>query len=217
LQLTLRSAGRQDHSIAGALCHAGSLALRQQLLHHRRRCTGNDAMLKKIGLVLVALVAALLLFAATRPNSFSVERRIVIQAPPEKIQPLIVDFHRWADWSPWEKLDAAMKRIFGGPPAGVGATYAWQGNKDVGSGRMEVKTAALDKVSIQLDFIEPFEARNTADFMLSPKERGTEVRWVMFGPAPFVTKLMGVFVSMDSMIGKDFELGLAQLKVAAEK
>ena len=174
-------------------------------------------MLKKIGLVLVALVAALLLFTATRPDSFSVERRIVIQAPPEKIQPFIADFHRWADWSPWERLDPAMKRTFGGPPAGVGATYAWQGNKDVGSGRMEVKAAAPDKVRIQLDFIEPFEGHNMTDFVLASKEGGTEVRWVMSGPAPFVSKLMGVFVSMDSMIGKDFEKGLAQLKVAAEK
>ena len=105
-------------------------------------------MLKKIGLVIVVLVAALLLFAATRPDSFSVERRITIQAPPDRIQPLIADFHRWADWSPWEKLDPAMQRTFGGPPAGVGATYGWQGNKDVGRGCMEVKAAAPDKVSI---------------------------------------------------------------------
>jgi hypothetical protein len=174
-------------------------------------------MLKKIGLVFVALLVALLLFAATRPNSFSVERRIVIQAPADKIQPLLADFHRWSDWSPWEKLDPAMKRDFGGAPAGVGATYGWRGNKDVGSGHMEVKSVAPDKVSIQLDFIEPFEGHNTSDFMLAPKDGGTEVRWVMFGPAPFVSKLMGVFVSMDSMIGKDFEKGLAQMKVAAEK
>ena len=174
-------------------------------------------MLKKIGLAIVVLVAGLLLFAATRPDSFSVERRIVIQATPQKIQPLIADFHLWAEWSPWEKLDPAMKRTFGGQAAGAGATYAWQGNKDVGSGRMEIKSAAPDKVSIQLDFIEPFEGHNTAEFMLAPRDGGTEVRWVMFGPATFVTKLMGVFVSMDSMIGKDFEKGLAQLKTAAEK
>jgi hypothetical protein len=167
--------------------------------------------------VLLALVAALLLFATTRPGSFSVERRIVIQAPAQKIQPLIADFHRWADWSPWEKLDPAMQRRFGGPAAGVGATYDWQGNKDVGSGHMEVKAAAPDQVSIQLDFIEPFEGHNTTNFMLAPKDGGTEVRWVMFGPAPFLTQLMGLFVSMDAMIGKDFDKGLAQLKAAAER
>ncbi len=174
-------------------------------------------MLKKIFFALVALVVAVLLYATTRPDSFSVERRVVIQAPPEKVQGLIADFHRWSDWSPWEKLDPAMKRTFGGPAAGVGATYAWLGNKDVGSGRMEVKTVAPEKVSIQLDFIEPFEGHNMTDFMLSPKDGGTEVRWVMTGPSTFVTKLMGVFVSMDSMVGKDFEKGLAQLKAAAEK
>jgi uncharacterized protein YndB with AHSA1/START domain len=174
-------------------------------------------MLKKIGLAVVVLVAAVLLFAATRPDSFSVERRIVIQAPPEKIQPLIVDFHRWAEWSPWEKLDPLMKRTFGGPPAGVGASYGWQGNKDVGSGHMEVKSATPDKVSIQLDFIEPFEGHNTTDFLLAPQAGGTEVRWVMSGPAPYISKLMGVFVSMDAMIGNDFQKGLSQLKAAAEK
>jgi len=174
-------------------------------------------MLKKAGLVVVALLAALLVFAATRPDSFRVERRTVIQAPPQRILPLIADFHRWAEWSPWEKLDPAMTRTFGGPPAGVGATYAWAGNRDVGSGRMEVKTTAPDKVSIQLDFIEPFEGHNMADFLLAAQDGGTELRWVMSGPAPFVTKLMGVFVSMDAMIGKDFEKGLAQLKTAAEK
>ena len=174
-------------------------------------------MLRKIGLVLVALIGALLLFAATRPDSFRVERRIVVQAPPDKIQPLLADFHRWADWSPWEKLDPAMRRSFSGPPAGVGAVYAWQGNSAVGSGRMEVRQAAPDQVRIQLDFIEPFEGHNMTDFLLSPKDGGTEVRWVMSGPATFVTKLMGVFVSMDAMVGKDFEKGLSQLKAVAEK
>jgi hypothetical protein len=174
-------------------------------------------MLRKIGFVLVALFSALLVFAATRPDSFRVERSTVIQAPLDKIQPLIADFHRWADWSPWEKLDPAMKRTFGGAPAGVGATYGWQGNKDVGSGRMEIQSSAPNKVTIQLDFIEPFEGHNTADFLLAPRDGGTEVRWIMFGPAPFISKLMGVFVSMDSMIGKDFEKGLAQMKVAAER
>jgi hypothetical protein len=174
-------------------------------------------VLKKLGLALVALIAALLLFAATRPDSFRVERRILVQAPPEKIQPLIADFHRWTDWSPWEKLDPAMKRTYSGATAGVGAIYGWQGNKDVGSGRMEVKAAGADKVSIQLDFIEPFEGHNTADFLLAAQGGATEVRWVMFGPSPFISKLMGVFVSMDSMIGKDFEKGLTQLKAASER
>lgn len=173
-------------------------------------------MLKKIALGLVVAVAAVLLFALTRPDSFRVERRIVIQADAARIQPLIADFHRWADWSPWEKLDPVMHRDFGGPASGVGATYAWQGNKDVGSGRMAVREATPLRVAIQLDFIEPFEGHNTAEFTLAPQAAGTEVLWAMHGPMPYVSKLMTVFVSMDSMIGKDFEKGLAQLKTAAE-
>jgi hypothetical protein len=187
------------------------------LQHHRRHRKEEYRMLKKIGLAIVVLIAAVLLFAATRPDSFSVERRIVIQATPDKIQPLISDFHRWAEWSPWEKLDPAMKRTFTGPASGVGAAYGWQGNKDVGSGHMEIKSVAPEKVGIQLDFIEPFEGHNNCDFLLAPKDAGIEVRWVMSGPAPFISKLMGVFVSMDAMIGKDFEKGLAQMKAAAEK
>jgi hypothetical protein len=174
-------------------------------------------MWKKIVLALIGLIAAVLLLAATRPDSFSVERRIVVLAPPDKIVPLIADFHRWADWSPWEKLDPAMQRTFGGPASGVGATYAWQGNSDVGSGRMAVTAVTADKVGIQLDFITPFEGHNTTDFLLAPQGSGTEVRWVMAGPAPFVSKLMGLFISMDTMIGKDFEKGLAQLKATAER
>jgi hypothetical protein len=194
-----------------------SLALQPRLRHHSGPASEGWAMLMKIGIGLLALVAGLLLFATTRPDTFSVERRIVIQAPPEKIQPLLADFHRWAEWSPWEKLDPAMNRTFGGPAAGVGASYSWKGNKDVGSGAMEVKAVAPDKVTIKLDFIEPFEGHNTTDFLLAPRGAGTEVRWVMFGPSPFISKLMGVFVSMDTMIGKDFEKGLTQLKAAAEK
>lgn len=174
-------------------------------------------MLKKIALGLVLALLAVLLFALTRPDSFRVERRIVVQAEAAHIQPLIADFRRWADWSPWEKLDPAMRREFGGPSSGVGATYAWQGNAEVGSGRMAVREATPTRVAIQLDFIEPFEGHNTAEFTLTPQAGGTEVLWVMHGPMPYVSKLMSVFVSMDSMIGPDFEKGLAQLKAAAEK
>jgi hypothetical protein len=174
-------------------------------------------MLKKIGLMIVVALALLLGFAATRPDSFHVERHVLVQAGPEKIQPLIADFHRWQDWSPWEKLDPALQRSFGGPPAGTGSTYAWKGNKDVGEGRMEVKDAAADTVRIQLDFIEPFASRNDVHFTLKPQATSTEVIWAMDGPMPFISKLMSIFVSMDALIGKDFEKGLAQLKVAAEK
>jgi len=173
----------------------------------------------KIVLVVVAvLVVGVLVVAAVRPDDFSVQRSASIQAPPEKIYPMLADFRQWPAWSPWEKLDPEMKRTLGGPASGPGATYAWQGSSKVGAGRMEIKeVTAPAQVRIQLDFIKPFEGHNVTDFTLVPRGDTTEVTWLMRGPAPFVSKLMGVFVDMDKMIGKDFETGLANLKAAAEK
>jgi uncharacterized protein YndB with AHSA1/START domain len=175
-------------------------------------------MLKKIALVIVALVAIVLIYAATRPDSFSVQRTATIKAPPEKVFALINDFHNWSAWSPWEKLDPAMKRTHSGAKSGQGAVYAWLGNSDVGEGRMEItESVPSSKVGIQLDFITPFESKNTTLFTLQPQGDSTQVTWLMQGPAPYVTKLMTVFVSMDKMIGKDFEAGLANLKANAER
>jgi uncharacterized protein YndB with AHSA1/START domain len=175
-------------------------------------------MLKTVLIAVVVVIAGILVFASTRPDSFSVQRTTTVHAPPDKVFALINDFHRWSAWSPWEKLDPEMKRTFGGPDAGVGATKAWTGNSKVGEGRMEIlKTAPASKVDIKLDFIKPFEGHNIAEFTLTPQGENTQVLWVMHGPAPFITKLMGVFVSMDTMIGKDFEAGLANMKAVAEK
>ena len=175
-------------------------------------------MFKTIAIVVVVLIAGVLVFAATRPDAFRVERSVTIKASPEKIYPYFDDFNRWAVWSPWERLDPAMKRTFSGPPTGAGAVYAWQGNSKVGEGRMEIlESSPSSKLLIKLDFIKPFEGHNTAEYTLVPSGDTTQVTWAMYGPAPFVSKLMGVFVSMDSMIGKDFEAGLANLKAAAEK
>ena len=175
-------------------------------------------MFKRILLVVVVLIGALLAYAATRPDSFRVERAAVIKAPPAKVFALIDDFHQWAGWSPWEKRDPAMKRTHSGAASGKGAVYAWEGNGDVGAGRMEIlETTAPSRVLIRLDFIKPFEARNTAEYTLRPEGEATRVTWAMYGPAPFVSKLMQVFVSMDAMIGKDFEQGLANLKALAER
>jgi len=173
----------------------------------------------KIVLVVVAvLVVGVLVVAAVRPDDFSVQRSASIQAPPEKIYPMLADFRQWPAWSPWEKLDPEMKRTLGGPASGPGATYAWQGSSKVGAGRMEIKeVTAPAQVRIQLNFIKPFEGHNVTDFAIVPRGDTTEVTWLMRGPAPFVSKLMGVFVDMDKMIGKDFETGLANLKAAAEK
>jgi uncharacterized protein YndB with AHSA1/START domain len=175
-------------------------------------------MLKTLAIVILLAILGILAFALTRPDTFSVQRTTTIHAPADKVFALINDFHRWGEWSPWEKLDPELKRTFSGAPSGVGTVYEWTGNSKVGAGRMEIlKTAPATKLDIKLDFIKPFEGHNVAEFTLTPKGDDTEVLWVMHGPAPFVTKLMGVFVSMDSMIGKDFEAGLANMKAAAEK
>ena len=174
-------------------------------------------MLKTIAIIAVVLIAAILGYAMTVPDNFRVQRTTSIKAPPEKIFPLINDLHRWGSWSPWEKMDPEMKRTYSGAAAGKGAAYAWQGNSKVGEGRMEIAdTSPPSKVTIKLDFMKPFEAHNTAEFTLEPKGDSTNVTWAMYGPSEFITKVMGVFVSMDKMVGKDFETGLANLKAVAE-
>jgi uncharacterized protein YndB with AHSA1/START domain len=175
-------------------------------------------MLKIILIVVVVLVIALLILAATKPDSFQVQRSASIKAPPEKIFPLIDDFQNWGSWSPYENKDPAMKRTRSGPASGKGAVYEWDGDKNVGKGRMEIKESSpTSKIVIQLDFLKPFEAHNIAEFTLEPQGETTKVTWAMHGPAPFISKLMQVFINFDNMIGKDFEAGLANLKAVAEK
>ena len=175
-------------------------------------------MLKLIALIVVVLLVGVLLYAATRPDSFSVQRSITIKAPPEKVFALINDFHQWTLWSPWEKLDPALQRTYSGAAQGEGAVYAWAGNSKAGSGRMEITSAVpASKILIKLDFIKPFEAHNTAEFTLLPNGDNTTLTWRMYGPNPYIAKLMQVFFSMDKMVGKDFETGLANLKAHAEQ
>jgi hypothetical protein len=175
-------------------------------------------MVKKIFMGLLAAIALLLIFAATRPDSFRVERSIAIQADQSKVYALLNDFHHFASWSPWQSLDPAMKVTHSGAASGQGAIYEWSGNDAVGVGRMEIlKTVPNTSVTVKLDFLKPFEAHNTTEYTLAGTGGTTTVTWAMFGPSPYISKLMGVFVSMDSMIGKDFERGLANLKAVAEK
>jgi len=170
-----------------------------------------------VGVLLLAIVV-LLIYAATQPSAFRVQRSANIQAPPERIFPHINDFHSWGAWSPWEKLDPNLKRTFSGPASGVGSTYAWEGNKKVGQGRMEITEATEpSKIAIKLDFIKPFEAHNTAEFALARNGQSTDLTWAMLGHKPFLFKVMSVFMDMDKMIGKDFEAGLANLKAIAEQ
>lgn len=168
-------------------------------------------------LIILVLVAGLLAYAATRPNSFRVRRSTRIDAPPEKVFPLINDFHQWTAWSPWERMDPNLKRTYSGAEAGKGAIYEWQGNNKVGQGRMEI-VDSFDprKLLIQLDFLKPMKARNMTEFTLEPEGKSTDVHWEMYGASPFMMKLMGVFMPMDKMVGRDFERGLANMKATAE-
>ena len=171
-----------------------------------------------IAVVLAIAIAILLILAATKPNTFSVQRATTVKAPPERIFPLINDFHQWGSWSPYENRDLAMKRSYSGAADGRGAVYGWEGNKNVGSGRMEIlDTSEPSKIVIKLDFFTPFEGHNTAEFTMLPQGDATNLTWRMHGPAPFMSKVMQVFINLDKMIGKDFEIGLANLKRLTEK
>lgn len=168
--------------------------------------------------VLALGVVVVLALAATKPDVFTVQRTASIKAPPEKIFPLINDFKQWTAWSPYEKVDPGMKRTYGATTAGKGATYAWDGNKNVGSGSMEILDApAPQKVTIKLDFTKPFEAHNIAEFTLVPAGDVTNVTWSMRGPTPFFGKIIHVFMDMDKMVGGSFAEGLGNLKAIAEK
>ncbi|SDG67132.1 Polyketide cyclase / dehydrase and lipid transport [Bradyrhizobium sp. Rc2d] len=171
-----------------------------------------------IAIVLVAGIAAVLVFALTKPDTFRVERSLAVKAPADAIYPVVADFRRWTAWSPYEGRDPAMQRTFGGTAEGKGATYAWDGNNNVGAGHMEILEAnAPSRLCINLDFERPFEGHNSAEFTFVPQGDATLVTWAMSGPAPFLSKVMQVFINMDNMIGKDFEAGLASLKKLTEK
>ena len=171
-----------------------------------------------IAVILAVIIAAILILAATKPATLRVQRAISINAPPERIFSLISDFHQWLSWSPYEQKDPAMKRTYSGAERGSGAVYAWDGDKNVGSGRMEIlETSAPQKIVIKLDFFTPFEGHNTAEFTMLPQGDGTHVTWLMHGPANFMSRLIQVFINLDKMIGKYFEAGLANLKTLTEK
>jgi len=178
-------------------------------------------MLKKIAvslfLVITLAIVAVLSIAATRPPTYHVERGQSMAAPPEAVFAVLNDFHRFHEWSPWQKLDPAMKVTFGGPPTGVGSSYAWVGNADAGEGRMTI-TAVEPPGSLtqKLEFLKPFKDECLVHFAIAPESGGSRVTWAIDGNYNFVSKVMCLFVSMDKMMGKDFEAGLASLKQVAE-
>ena len=174
-------------------------------------------MLKKVAVALAVLVVVLAGVIATRPDSYRVERSAAVAAPPALLFAMVDDFHNWSAWSPWEKLDPGMKRTFAGPSAGVGAKYAWAGNDQVGEGRMTiVESQPPDRIAIKLEFLKPWESTSDTLFRFGPQGAGTRVSWAMEGRHNFMSKAFSLFASMDSMVGPDFEKGLAEIKRLAE-
>src|SRR3569832_582267 len=173
-----------------------------------------------VAVILAVAIAIVLFLASSKPATFAIQRSAVMQAPAEAVFPLINNFHQWTKWSPWEYKDPALKRTYSGAESGKGAIYAWEGNKNVGSGRMEILDASSpSKITIKLDFLKPFEAHNMAEFTFVPERdaKATNVIWVMRGASSFMSKLMQVFMDFDKMVGRDFETGLVNLKTRTEK
>jgi uncharacterized protein YndB with AHSA1/START domain len=171
-----------------------------------------------IGIVIVAAIAAVLIIAATKPDTFRVQRSATIAAPANKIFPHLIDYQRWPAWSPYEKKDPAMNRTFSGPATGPGAIYEWDGDKNVGKGRIEVTEVSPNaRLVFNLDMLKPFEAHNKGEFTLQPQGNATVVTWAMSGRTPYFFKILKLFCNMDRMVGGDFEKGLADLKAIAEK
>lgn len=174
-------------------------------------------MLRSILLVLVLVIAAFLIAAATRPDHFSVTRSTIIQAPPATVFALVNDFHQWEDWSPWAKVDPNAKNSFEGPASGVGAVFKWSGNNDVGEGGMTItESKPAELIKLDLVFKRPMEGTNLTVFTFKPEGAGTNVSWTMSGDNNFISKMIGLIINCDKMVGGMFEKGLASMKTLAE-
>ncbi len=174
-------------------------------------------MFETIAIVFIALIVAALAFAATRPGTIHVERSTNIKAAPEKIFPFINDFRLWNEWTPYNK-DPAMKKTYSGSASGKGSMYAWDGNKDVGQGEISITDSTLPhEVAFDLHMIKPFEGHSSVVFTLSKSGDSTQVTWSLVGKQNYIAKIMGLIFNMDKMVGGDFDVGLARLKVAAER
>jgi hypothetical protein len=149
-------------------------------------------------------------------SAFEVSRSTSISADPARVHGLVNDFHEWPKWSPWEDLDPAMQRTYSGAESGVGAHYAWDGNRKAGQGSMEITSSTPERIALTVIFLKPFKATNDIEFSLLPTADGTEVTWTMRGVQKGLMAVIGKVMPMDRMVGKDFEKGLARLKVAAE-
>jgi hypothetical protein len=174
-------------------------------------------MLIYILIALAAIVVLLFIVVALRPADFRISRSSTISAPAPALFAQVNDLHNWSAWSPWEKIDPAMKKTYEGAPAGIGAIYSWIGNSKVGEGRMTVtESRPNDMIRIKLEFQKPFKATNTAEFTFKPEGNQTTVTWSMSGKNNFMVKAFGLLMNMDKMVGGEFEKGLAQMKTVAE-
>jgi len=178
----------------------------------------KKSLLKKIASTVVCLILILVIVIATRDPDCRIQRSITINAPAAAAYALVSDFHQWGNWSPWEKVDPSMKRTFSDKASGTGATYYWIGNNEVGEGKMTMlQCDEPNKVVIQLDFIKPMTATNTATFTFDKQPDGTKVTWLMEGKKNFIAKAFSMVVNVDKMVGSQFETGLSAMKQAAEK
>lgn len=176
-------------------------------------------MVRKILIILAGLIVGLLILISMQPAEYTVTRSATIAAPPDQVFALVNDFHKWDAWSPWAKLDPAMKTTYEGAAAGTGAIYSWAGNDKVGEGRMTItESQPSDRLAIKLEFLKPFASTSQTDFTFKGDGGGTNVTWTMNGQNNFMSKAFGLFMGgMDKMVGPDFEKGLAQMKAEAEK
>jgi hypothetical protein len=167
--------------------------------------------------VVAIIIFSVVVYALRRPDTFYVNRSVVINSSPDKIFPLINDLHLWEGWTPYNK-DPAMKKTFSGSANGVGALYAWEGDKNVGQGNIAiVESESPVKITLELNMIKPFAGQNKVVFSLKDVGDITTVIWRMDGKQNFMMKVMGLIINMDRMVGKDFEAGLSKLKTLAEQ
>ena len=174
-------------------------------------------MILNVVLVLAVLLVVFLIYVATRPSAFAISRNAVIPVKPDRIFEIVNDFHKWNDWSPWAKLDPNSKTTFGGATSGVGAEFAWDGNGQVGAGRMKItETVPGETIKLDLVFLRPMQATNLTVFTFQPEANGTRVTWTMSGTNGFMGKLFGVFVNCDKMVGDQFEKGFENMKTVLD-
>ncbi|MBL9169097.1 MAG: SRPBCC family protein [Verrucomicrobiales bacterium] len=174
-------------------------------------------MLKKILAALGLLLVVFIIIVALQPSDFRIVRSAQVSAPPERVFPLVNDFHQWQSWSPWAKLDPAAKNSFEGPSSGVGAIFRWSGNNEVGEGSMTItESKPSERILLRLDFLKPMAGTSLTEFTFQPQGDKTVVTWAMTGQNNFVAKAMCLVMNMDKMVGGQFEKGLETMKALAE-